>query len=59
MHYKEIERYGGYGVASKRKKDIEDKTNRKVFIFKDISNNPFTSFKKDQYVVAIEEKEDD
>ena len=59
MLYKEIERHGGYGVASKRKKEIEAKTNRKVFIFKDISNNPFTSFKTDQYIVAIEEKEND
>ena len=59
MKFKEVERHGGYGVAKKRKKEIEEKTNAKAFVFKDLSNNPFTSFRKDQYIVAIEERNDD
>lgn len=59
MIFKEVERHGGYGVAKKRKKEIEEKTNCKVFVFKDLSNNPFTSFRTDQYIVAIEERNDD
>jgi hypothetical protein len=57
--FKEVERHGGYGVAKKRKKEIEQKTNRRVFVFKDLSNDPFTSFRTDQYIVAIEEHKDD
>lgn len=57
MKYQEVGRFGGYGIAKRYKKDIESKSNRRVFIFKDISNDPFVSFKKDLYVVAVEIEE--
>ena len=59
MRYNEVKRYGSYGMANLKKKQIEEKSNVKVHIFKDLSNGPFTSFKTDQYVVAIEESNND
>lgn len=51
--YNEIGRFGSYGIARKNAKDRETEvgTGRKHYIFKDVSDGPFTSFKTDAYVL--------
>ena len=57
MDFTEVSRHGAYGSANKKKKELESViVNRKVYIFKDISNGPFTNYRTDQYVVAVEQK---
>lgn len=59
MELKEIERFAAYGTANQKRKQIEETANKKAYIFKDLTNGPFTSFRHDQYVVAVELTKDD
>lgn len=54
MELKEVERFSAYGTANQKRKQIEEAANEKAYIFKDLTNGPFTSFRDDQYVVAVE-----
>lgn len=58
MELKEIERFAAYGTANQKRKQIEEVVNKKAYIFKDLTNGPFTSFRHDQYVVAVETDKD-
>lgn len=53
--YNEVGRFGSYGTARKEAKehagDLEPGT--KHYIFKDITNGPFTSFRPDAYVLLV------
>ena len=51
--YNEIGRYSSYGTARKKAKDLEkDNPKQSHYIFKDISNGPFTSMRDDAYILA-------
>lgn len=50
--YKEVGRFGAYGIAKLKARQIEEVSKKKTLIFKDLSNTPFTSFRTDQYVVV-------
>ena len=54
VNYNEIGRFGSYGIAKKNAKDREGELppGSRHYIFKDISNGPFTSFKTDAYVLV-------
>ena len=54
VNYNEIGRFGSYGVAKKNAKEREGELppGSRHYIFKDISNGPFTSFKTDAYVLV-------
>lgn len=54
VNYNEIGRFGSYGIAKKNAKERESKLppGSRHYIFKDISNGPFTSFKTDAYVLV-------
>lgn len=47
-----IGRFGSWGAANMKKKEIEGKSNQKLYIFKDLTNSPFTAFRSDQYWVV-------
>ena len=47
-----IGRYGSWGAANMKKKELEANGNQKIYIFKDLTNSPFTAFRKDQYWVV-------
>lgn len=53
MEYNEIGRFGSYGMAMKKAKELKerDPDGNNHYIFKDITNGPFTSFKTDAYVL--------
>lgn len=58
MELKEIARFAAYGTANQKRKQIEEAANKKAYIFKDLTNGPFTSFQHDQYVVVVEVDKD-
>ena len=53
--YNEIGRFGSYGIAKEAAKErIEElEPGTKHYIFKDITNGPFTSFRPDAYVLLV------
>lgn len=53
--YNEIGRFGSYGMARKKAKESETELENgtRHYIFKDISNGPFTSFRPDAYVLLV------
>lgn len=53
MEYNEIGRFGSYGMAMKKAKELKERDSgaNNHYIFKDITNGPFTSFKTDAYVL--------
>lgn len=53
MEYNEIGRFGSYGMAMKKAKELKERDPgaNNHYIFKDITNGPFTSFKTDAYVL--------
>lgn len=65
MEFNSIKRFGSYGTARQNAKErIADlEPDQQYYIFKDITNGPFTSFKTDAYVLAVgpkrEETEED
>ena len=56
MQYNEIGRYGSYGIAKQKSNELDVPDTMQCYIFKDITNGPFTSFKSDSYVLAVGEK---
>lgn len=53
--YNEIGRFGSYGMARKKAKESEHElaNGTRHYIFKDISNGPFTSFRSGAYVLLV------
>lgn len=60
MKFEEIGRFGAYGLANQKRKELEaENVGKHYYIFKDLTNGPFTSFRHDQYVVGVEKNEED
>ena len=53
MEYNEIGRFGSYGMAMKKAKELKERDpgSNNHYNFKDITNGPFTSFKTDAYIL--------
>ena len=55
MQYNEISRFGSYGVARQKAKEMagELQNGMQCYIFKDITNGPFTSLRPGAYVLLV------